>query len=57
MAQRESHLHLTDINAQLKVFSRAITNVKDANGKSILAGKSCTGFSNVEEEQAQMVKV
>ncbi|KAH6653010.1 DJ-1/PfpI family protein [Truncatella angustata] len=33
------------------------TNVTLPNGKHLLAGKEVTGFSNVEEDQAQMTKL
>jgi len=34
-----------------------MTNVNDTNGKSILLGKNCTGFSNHEEEAYLGVEV
>lgn len=38
-------------------FCRALVGATDANGKSIFVGKAFTGFSNVEEEQVNMVQV
>lgn len=35
----------------------ALVNVTDADGKSIFAGKSATGFSNAEEIMLDGVKV
>jgi len=34
----------------------ALAGVTDAQGKSIFAGRTATGFSNAEEEQVKMVK-
>lgn len=35
----------------------ALVGATDASGKSIFAGKPCTGFSNAEEEAIDKVKV
>lgn len=36
---------------------RALVNVKDSTGKSILSGKNVTGLSNIEEDMIKATKV
>jgi hypothetical protein len=41
----------------LMLCYRALVGATDADGKSILSGKTVTGFSNTEEEMVKMVQV
>lgn len=56
-AQRESRFFSLLVVRLITMDYSALVNVTDADGKSIFAGKSATGFSNAEEIMLDGVKV